>query len=42
MLTEPLTLIELGRYFHCNRNDVQKEVLAKYPHETVGRSIEWM
>ena len=36
MLTEPLTLLELADYFRCNRNDVKKEILDKYSHETVG------
>jgi hypothetical protein len=37
VLTEPLTKTELGEYFTCHRNNVEKLVLDKYPHETVGK-----
>ena len=37
LLTEPLTKIKLGEYFTCHRNDVQQQVLDKYPHETIGK-----
>jgi len=36
VMTEPLMKIELADYFTCNRNDVAKTVLEKYPHEIAG------
>jgi hypothetical protein len=37
MLTEPLTKVELARYFVCHRNQVDRQVLARYHNKKDGR-----
>ncbi|NLF08821.1 MAG: hypothetical protein GX594_12700 [Pirellulaceae bacterium] len=36
-LTEPMSLIEIGNWFNCHRNQVRKQVLDKYWHDAVGK-----
>ena len=40
LLTEPMTKIELGKWFNCHRNQVDDDVLGKYPHEKVGAKFQ--